>query len=208
MAGLAVNVDSFTLRLALSHRWPSLGPLMNIIYHFAEGLVIVASTPEVFLGNITVVIIVIKVVGHIPIVPGDVIFVDIAVTVVASSNVTDAVGETSKTVIVVAMAIPAHTSATINMAGASTIHAFVFVEDSGDRVWEGGFCRSGAVSIGRFDGSETGAEAEVLPSTRILTTGRAMAVTMVTEMERGKSFIVGAVGELDHKAAWKVECYP
>lgn len=56
------------------------------------------------------------------------------------------------------------------------------------------------VSIEGFEGTgaEAGAEAgaEGLPSIAILRTGRAAEVTMVTKMERERSFIVTAVGEL------------
>lgn len=52
------------------------------------------------------------------------------------------------------------------------------------------------VSIEGFEGTGAEAGAEGLPSIAILRTGRAAEVTMVTKMERERSLIVTAVGEL------------
>lgn len=56
----------FTLR----RRRLGLGPMMNVVHHFAKDLAIVANAPEtVTLGNITAVVVGVNVVGLIPVIP-------------------------------------------------------------------------------------------------------------------------------------------
>lgn len=120
---------------------------MNNVHYLAKDLVIVANVPETAtLSNITVVVVVVaiavfNVVGLILVIPGDIFLVDVAVTVIAGSSVAGAAGEALNTVVVVAVVVPEHASATVNAADAGTIHALVFMEDAADRVGEGGFCR-------------------------------------------------------------------